>query len=105
MYFQICDELKIKEKNYFGLRHTVNDTSLWLNLRNPVLTQVRPHLPGKPHRLRLEVKFFVSPQEIQEEETRLASLSVFILLFFSVDSYEYSQEFYVLCEALYNSTL
>ncbi|KAK3711930.1 hypothetical protein QZH41_009432, partial [Actinostola sp. cb2023] len=66
----VCDELGIKEKNYFGLKYHVNDTSVWLNLRNPVLTQLRPHLPGKPHRLRLAVKFFVDPQELQQDETR-----------------------------------
>lgn len=71
--FQVCEKLGIWEKNYFGLRYTVNDTNVWLNLRNPVLAQLRPHLPGKPHRLRLEVKFFVAPQELQQEETRLVS--------------------------------
>lgn len=48
----------------------MNDADIWLNLRNPLSTQFRPHLPGKPHRLRLEVKFFVAPQELQQEETR-----------------------------------
>lgn len=67
---KICEIVGIKEKNYFGLRHSVNDTNVWLNLRNPVSTQLRPHLPGKPHRLSLEVKFFVAPQELQQEETR-----------------------------------
>ncbi|XP_074613295.1 E3 ubiquitin-protein ligase MYLIP-like [Acropora palmata] len=67
---KVCEKLGIKEKNYFGLRHSVNDADIWLNLRNPLSTQFRPHLPGKPHRLRLEVKFFVAPQELQQEETR-----------------------------------
>lgn len=62
----------------------MNDIGVWLNLRNPVSTQLRPHLPGKPHRLRLEVKFYVAPQELQQEETRWANLAFVLCTFESL---------------------
>lgn len=68
---KLCEKLGIVEQHYFGLTRSVNhDTKAWLNLRNPLMTQLRPHITGKPHRLRLDVKFYVLPQEIQHERTR-----------------------------------
>lgn len=70
-YFQLCEKLGIVEKHYFGLTRSMGqEVKAWLNLRNPLMTQLRPHITGKPHRLRLDVKFYVLPQEIQHEKTR-----------------------------------
>ena len=71
---QLCAKLGIVEQHYFGLTRSINhETKAWLNLRNPLMAQLRPHITGKPHRLRLDVKFYVLPQEIQHERTRLAA--------------------------------
>ncbi len=57
------------ERDYFGLRfrNQANDVEFWLNLRNALA----PQLTGKaPFRLKLCVKFFVTPQELQQQITR-----------------------------------
>ena len=70
-YEKLCAKLGIVEQHYFGLTRSINhETKAWLNLRNPLMAQLRPHITGKPHRLRLDVKFYVLPQEIQHERTR-----------------------------------
>ncbi|XP_033113800.1 E3 ubiquitin-protein ligase MYLIP-B-like [Anneissia japonica] len=68
LFDKVCDDLGIIEKDYFGLRFRGKKSELlWLNLRNPLRLQLR----GKsPHRFSLQVKFFVSPQELQQPMTR-----------------------------------
>ncbi|XP_072045586.1 LOW QUALITY PROTEIN: E3 ubiquitin-protein ligase MYLIP-like [Amphiura filiformis] len=65
---KVCEDLGLLEKDYFGLRvRSLHGELLWLNLRNPIGCQLR----GKsPRRLSLQVKFFVSPQELQQPITR-----------------------------------
>ena len=65
---QVCEKLKLVEKDYFGLRFRGSKGTLfWLNLRNSMSSQ----LTGKPpYRLYFLVKFFVKPQELQQEVTR-----------------------------------
>ncbi|XP_063970153.1 E3 ubiquitin-protein ligase MYLIP-like [Lytechinus pictus] len=67
-YRQVCEDLGLLEKSYFGLRYrSKRGELLWLNLRNPLGVQLRGR---SPHRLSLQVKFFVSPQELQQPITR-----------------------------------
>lgn len=65
---RVCDDLGLIERDYFGLRYRSKDGELlWLNLRNTLGHQ----LHGKsPHRLSIQVKFFVSPAELQQSITR-----------------------------------
>lgn len=65
---QVCEKLKLVEKDYFGLKFGgAKRAKFWLNLRNSMSSQ----LTGKPpYRLYFLVKFFVKPQELQQEITR-----------------------------------
>ncbi|KXJ26059.1 E3 ubiquitin-protein ligase MYLIP [Exaiptasia diaphana] len=65
---KVCEKLRLVEKDYFGLKYSgPNGARLWLNMRNLLSVQ----LTGKqPHRLYLLVKFFVKPQELQQEISR-----------------------------------
>lgn len=65
---KVCEDLGLVERDYFGLRYrSKNGELLWLNLRNSLGHQ----LQGKsPHRLSIQVKFFVSPAELQQSITR-----------------------------------
>ncbi|XP_030846718.1 E3 ubiquitin-protein ligase MYLIP [Strongylocentrotus purpuratus] len=68
LYDKVCEDLGLLEKSYFGLRYrSKRGELLWLNLRNPLVVQLRGR---SPHRLSLQVKFFVSPQELQQPITR-----------------------------------
>ena len=66
--FQVCEKLKLVERDYFGLKFGgAKGAQFWLNLRNSLSSQ----LSGKPpYRLYFLVKFFVKPQELQQEITR-----------------------------------
>ena len=68
LFFQVCEKFKLAERDYFGLKYNgAKGIKLWLNLRNSMVSQ----LTGKPpHRLYFLVKFFVRPQELQQEITR-----------------------------------
>lgn len=65
---KVCEKLKLVERDYFGLKFGgAKGTQFWLNLRNSMSSQ----LTGKPpYRLHFLVKFFVKPQELQQEITR-----------------------------------
>lgn len=65
---KVCEKLRLYEKDYFGLRYKgAKGTEIWLNLRNPLTGQVH----GKqPYRFWFLVKYFVKPQELQQEITR-----------------------------------
>ncbi|XP_041453096.1 E3 ubiquitin-protein ligase MYLIP-like [Lytechinus variegatus] len=68
LFDRVCEDLGLLEKSYFGLRYrSKRGELLWLNLRNPLGVQLRGR---SPHRLSLQVKFFVSPQELQQPITR-----------------------------------
>ncbi|XP_072164623.1 E3 ubiquitin-protein ligase MYLIP-like isoform X2 [Diadema setosum] len=68
LFDKVCEDLGLLEKSYFGLRYrSKRGELLWLNLRNPLGVQLRGR---SPHRLSLQVKFFVSPQELQQPITR-----------------------------------
>ncbi|XP_038073335.1 E3 ubiquitin-protein ligase MYLIP-like [Patiria miniata] len=65
---KVCDDVGLIEREYFGLRYrSKNGELLWLNLRNPLNLQLNTK---PPHRLSLQVKFFVSPQELQQTISR-----------------------------------
>ncbi|XP_068710740.1 E3 ubiquitin-protein ligase MYLIP-like [Montipora capricornis] len=65
---KVCEKLKLVERDYFGLKFGgAKGAQFWLNLRNSLSSQ----LSGKPpYRLYFLVKFFVKPQELQQEITR-----------------------------------
>lgn len=65
---KVCEKLKLVERDYFGLKFGgAKGVRFWLNLRNSMSSQ----LSGKPpYRLYFLVKFFVKPQELQQEITR-----------------------------------
>ncbi|XP_032240060.2 E3 ubiquitin-protein ligase MYLIP [Nematostella vectensis] len=65
---QVCEKLRLVEKDYFGLKYNGgNGNRCWLNMRNTLSVQ----LTGKPpYRLYFLVKFFVRPQELQQEISR-----------------------------------
>ena len=65
---KVCESLRLYEKDYFGLRYKgPKGSEIWLNLRNPLAAQVQ----GKPpYRFSFLVKYFVRPQELQQEVTR-----------------------------------
>lgn len=67
-FLQVCERLRLYEKDYFGLKcKGPKGSEIWLNLRNPLAGQVH----GKPpYRFLLLVKYFVKPQELQQEITR-----------------------------------
>lgn len=68
LFDKVCEDLGLLEKSYFGLRYrSKRGELLWLNLRNPLGVQLRGR---SPHRLSLQVKFFVSPQELQQPISR-----------------------------------
>lgn len=68
LFRQVCEKLRLVEKDYFGLKYNgPNGARLWVNMRNAMSVQ----LSGKPpYRLYLLVKFFVKPQELQQEISR-----------------------------------
>lgn len=76
---QVCEKLKLVEKDYFGLKFGgAKRAKFWLNLRNSMSSQ----LTGKPpYRLYFLVKFFVKPQELQQEITRWVKQVKFLCMF------------------------
>ncbi|XP_071791935.1 E3 ubiquitin-protein ligase MYLIP-like [Asterias amurensis] len=62
---KVCDDVGLVEREYFGLRYrSKKGDLLWLNLRNPLNLQLSTR--KSHHRLSLQVKFFVTPQELQQ---------------------------------------
>jgi len=65
---KVCESIGTVEKDYFGLQYSTNKIdTLWLNLRNRVVSQVSWQ---SPLRLRLRVKYFVEPHYLLQEVTR-----------------------------------
>ncbi|XP_077982256.1 E3 ubiquitin-protein ligase MYLIP-like isoform X2 [Glandiceps talaboti] len=65
---EVCKKLNIIEVDYFGLQFAgKKGETLWLNLRNPLNTQL---LTSPPYRLYFMVKFFVQPHLILQETAR-----------------------------------
>ncbi|XP_070574139.1 E3 ubiquitin-protein ligase MYLIP-like [Ptychodera flava] len=66
---QVCRKLNILEVDYFGLTYMgKKGETLWLNLRNPLSSQL--NTGSTPCRLQLRVKFFVQPHLILQESAR-----------------------------------
>lgn len=65
---KVCESIGTVEKDYFGLQYSTNKVdTLWLNLRNRVVSQVSWQ---STLRLRLRVKYFVEPHYLLQEVTR-----------------------------------
>lgn len=65
---KVCESIGTVEKDYFGLQYSTNKIdTLWLNLRNRIVSQVSWQ---SPLRLRLRVKYFVEPHYLLQEVTR-----------------------------------
>ncbi|XP_071826131.1 E3 ubiquitin-protein ligase MYLIP-like [Apostichopus japonicus] len=98
---RVCDDLGLVERDYFGLRYrSKNGELLWLNLRNTLGHQ----LHGKsPHRLSIQVKFFVSPAELQQSITRnlfyLTIKNRFLLSQYMVSDEEKHHLLSLICQA------